>query len=354
LTLVEAARVLGVRTATLRAQIARGRLSATRRGRDWHVSEDELSRYRTEVQARRPTRASNLELLIKDIADHFERTAEWPETSTLQRKLVLAGADFDVYDASKSLDPLLGRIEQGGRAMLTMRGLVRAGSKECVSDFERLMRLAIARYHDPDVVDPTIASSDLAELGDLRVERVRQMLGANPFLSGGGGGSPESWSYRVSDDVHRLGRAHSIRGYLAAVDENTRTRGVLDIGPATDDWPVLEGRLRELGVLLERADSADDYQDLGRRSREIVGSLADLLMEEIEPGHPYGSNRKAMIDAYLNRVVGEAGLGDVRDLVRAALKLANHVTHDPAPHRAEAVAAAQAAVLLVRTLDATR
>jgi len=42
LTLAEAARGLGVRSATLRAQISRGRPVAERRGRDWHITPSEV------------------------------------------------------------------------------------------------------------------------------------------------------------------------------------------------------------------------------------------------------------------------------------------------------------------------
>jgi excisionase family DNA binding protein len=47
-TLVEAAALLGVTAATLRQQIAKGRLKATKRGRDWWVTKREVERYRAE------------------------------------------------------------------------------------------------------------------------------------------------------------------------------------------------------------------------------------------------------------------------------------------------------------------
>lgn len=48
MTLIEAAALLGVTAATLRQQIARGHLKATKRGRDWFVSAREVERYRRE------------------------------------------------------------------------------------------------------------------------------------------------------------------------------------------------------------------------------------------------------------------------------------------------------------------
>jgi excisionase family DNA binding protein len=48
MTLTEAAATLGVTPATLRQQIARGKLRAVKRGRDWWVSRREVERYRRE------------------------------------------------------------------------------------------------------------------------------------------------------------------------------------------------------------------------------------------------------------------------------------------------------------------
>jgi excisionase family DNA binding protein len=45
LTLIEAAARLGVTAATLRQQIANGRLKGRKVGRDWTVSEREVERY---------------------------------------------------------------------------------------------------------------------------------------------------------------------------------------------------------------------------------------------------------------------------------------------------------------------
>jgi excisionase family DNA binding protein len=44
-TLLQAAALLGVTAATLRQQIANGKLRATKRGRDWWVTRGEVARY---------------------------------------------------------------------------------------------------------------------------------------------------------------------------------------------------------------------------------------------------------------------------------------------------------------------
>ena len=48
MTLVEAAALLGVTAATLRQQIANGKLRAKKIGRDWQVTPREVERYRRE------------------------------------------------------------------------------------------------------------------------------------------------------------------------------------------------------------------------------------------------------------------------------------------------------------------
>jgi len=45
-TLTEAAAVLGLTAATLRQQIAKGKLAARKVGRDWTVTTSEIERYR--------------------------------------------------------------------------------------------------------------------------------------------------------------------------------------------------------------------------------------------------------------------------------------------------------------------
>jgi len=52
MTLPEAAALLAVTPATLRQQIANGRLHATKRGRDWWLTQTEVERYQRESAGR--------------------------------------------------------------------------------------------------------------------------------------------------------------------------------------------------------------------------------------------------------------------------------------------------------------
>ena len=48
MTITEAAKQLGLKPSTLRHQRKNGKLRATRMGRDWFVSDEEVARYRSE------------------------------------------------------------------------------------------------------------------------------------------------------------------------------------------------------------------------------------------------------------------------------------------------------------------
>jgi excisionase family DNA binding protein len=62
LTLREAAEQLGITADTLRAQVRRGRLRATKLGRDWLVEEAEVTRYKQTSLGRagRPAREATV------------------------------------------------------------------------------------------------------------------------------------------------------------------------------------------------------------------------------------------------------------------------------------------------------
>lgn len=52
MTTVEVARSLGIDPATVRQQIAAGRLRATKVGRDWAIAPSEVERYRRESRGK--------------------------------------------------------------------------------------------------------------------------------------------------------------------------------------------------------------------------------------------------------------------------------------------------------------
>ena len=74
MTLTEAAARLGVAPATLRHQIRNGRLRASKVGRDWAVSEDEVRRYAT-LSRGRPGRRGRDQLDL-GLLDRIDATGE--------------------------------------------------------------------------------------------------------------------------------------------------------------------------------------------------------------------------------------------------------------------------------------
>jgi hypothetical protein len=137
----------------------------------------------------------------------------------------------------------------------------------------------------------------------------------------------------------------------------TATYGsVIDWSDQTEvTWPGLEARLGGLKQEFEQGTRMDDWQDVGRRAREIMIDAADLVFETsmVPPGEemPKAGNAKTRLTYYVQaRSRGESH-ADLRRLIQASWDLATTVTHSTNVTRAEAFAAAQAAILLVRTLE---
>jgi hypothetical protein len=125
-------------------------------------------------------------------------------------------------------------------------------------------------------------------------------------------------------------------------------------GGESESWEHLEGRLIGLRAEFQRASEQDDFQDVGRRSREILIEVASLVFSEemVEAGEevPGRNDSKARIDAFLKHAAAGSHYERLRKLLRAAYDLMQHVTHSKGITREEAFAAGQAAFLLVRTL----
>lgn len=148
------------------------------------------------------------------------------------------------------------------------------------------------------------------------------------------------------------GLARDLRDALADMAAGV---GVHDPGqPAPLGWSDLELRVSGLTEEFRSASSHDDLQDVGRRSREILIDVARLLADPMlvpfgqEP--PKAADAKAWLDLFLETRAGGGGRKELRRFVRAAWDLAQVVTHSSVD-RADTYAAAQATVLLVRTLQ---
>lgn len=130
---------------------------------------------------------------------------------------------------------------------------------------------------------------------------------------------------------------------------------VTDPGSGSLTWDDLDARVDELIDELAGAISRDDLQDVGRRSREILIDCAELLADPslVPTGQapPKAADAKAWLDLFLAEYASGSHRDVLRKFIRAAWELAQTVTHGDT-ERVEAFAAAQATVLIVRTLQA--
>ena len=131
--------------------------------------------------------------------------------------------------------------------------------------------------------------------------------------------------------------------------------GVADWGPASITWEGLEGRLDGLKTELNGATTLDELQDVGRRAREIIIDAVNLVFDEsmVPAGKdsPKVADAKARFDLCLSTRASGSAHSELRSLLRAAWDLAQTVTHASSVTKIDAFGAAQAAVLLVRTLQ---
>jgi hypothetical protein len=146
--------------------------------------------------------------------------------------------------------------------------------------------------------------------------------------------------------VRRSGSASRRRQTRSSVRARAGTRLRSRRRPSHCAWPI--GRL-------DGALNRDDLQDVGRRAREILIDCAALLADPalVPAGQapPKTGDAKAWLDLFLAAQAEGAHREDLRRLIHATRRLAQTVTHGDV-ERIEAFAAAQATVLVVRTLQA--
>lgn len=151
----------------------------------------------------------------------------------------------------------------------------------------------------------------------------------------------------------RVAMDDRVRPVLEALDEESEPPSLDDWGGGTDHWATIEGRLDGLRKEMAEASTLDHYQDVGRRSREIIIATVNELFTEdmVEEGQlPKGSDAKSRFDYVLKAYSPGPAHAELRSLMRSAFDLTQKVTHSEGITRIDAFAAAQATVLLVRTL----
>lgn len=152
--------------------------------------------------------------------------------------------------------------------------------------------------------------------------------------------------------VHVTRLATPTREALEAALEGVQVADPGGAGDAT--WAALDSRVQGVVAELRAANSRDDLQDVGRRCREILIDTARLLADPtlVAPGSeaPKAADAKAWLELYLAARAGGRSHRELRAFIPAAWDLAQKVTHSDV-ESVDAYAAAQATVLVVRTLQ---
>jgi hypothetical protein len=129
---------------------------------------------------------------------------------------------------------------------------------------------------------------------------------------------------------------------------------VSDPGGGEVSWPALDVRVEGVVAELRDATSRDDLQDVGRRCREILIDTARLLADPalVPKGTevPFAGDAKAWLKLFLKAGASGRSHEELRAFIPVAWDLAQKVTHGDI-ERVDAYAAAQATVLVVRTLQ---
>ena len=227
-------------------------------------------------------------------------------------------------------------------------------------------RLAIARLRelvetqwDAVVAIATTSSLDSQRAGYrqrravIRVELRKRGL-SDPFRWDDAD-KVRAWAKRW--DTYEARRAEAEKLVKPLVDrlENLERSGrVDDWGDSPDEWSRVEQRLSGLRNKMDLASTLDDYQDVGRRSREVLIHAVNLtFVPEMVPDgkeQPKAADAKTRFDFVVGTHAHGRSRKKLRKLMWAAWDLAQKVAHGNNVTRVDAFAAAQATVLIVRTL----
>lgn len=164
------------------------------------------------------------------------------------------------------------------------------------------------------------------------------------------------WSQELGNYAQRRQHISALaRPARDALEDLLDEAQVSDPGSAgAPTWAALDARVEGVANELRSATTRDDLQDVGRRCREILIDAAKLLAnpslvpEGTEP--PKAGDAKAWLELFLQGRASGRDRSYLRALIRPAWDLAQRVTHGDID-RIDAYAAAQATVLIIRTLQ---
>jgi hypothetical protein len=158
--------------------------------------------------------------------------------------------------------------------------------------------------------------------------------------------------------TYRERRSHVSEITEPVIDELVQRKSrVTDWQPAeaSETWATIDTRLASLKDRLDVATSLDDWQDVGRRAREVLIAATNVVFRDtmMSDGQesPQAGNAKARFDAVVDTLAEGASHEALRQLMKSAWGLAQKVTHSDGITRVDAFAAVQSTVVIVRTLQ---
>jgi hypothetical protein len=168
------------------------------------------------------------------------------------------------------------------------------------------------------------------------------------------------WGYCAAPrfTTYRERRTYVSEVTSPVIDELERRKSaVTDWHPegGTESWTTVEARLASLKDRLDTAHELDDWQDVGRRAREVLIAATNVVFDEAMIGAgeatPQEANAKARFDAVVDTFAEGSSHDTLRQLMKAAWALAQKVTHSDGITRVDAFAATQSTIVIVRTLQ---
>ena len=181
----------------------------------------------------------------------------------------------------------------------------------------------------------------------------------------------EGWMVRLrSNGLRRYRGVHTVEDYIeviGTIDELTHPEAhaqasllpprLHDPGSTGESaWAAIDARVATLVLELDMSRDRDDWQDVGRRSREIMIDAANLIADPslVPTGTeaPKAGDAKAWLDLYL-RADPKHKHEALREMIPKVWNLAQRTTHGTI-NDVDAFAAAQSAVLIVRTIQRAR
>lgn len=132
-----------------------------------------------------------------------------------------------------------------------------------------------------------------------------------------------------------------------------RRAGLVDWSVPSPGWEAMEDRLQQMIERFTSAVELDDFQDVGRRGRELLIDLANKVFEPsmLPAGQklPGPSDAKARLEHYFNARLAGGTNENLRGFMKKTHGLANALAHSPTMGRTEAYACTQALILLIHT-----